>query len=64
MKRGYRCYWKEGHLRPAVVCVGVLGFMQERFHNPSPGDFEGVFIRAGDRESRKGLREKKQQEGD
>ena len=37
-------------------CVRVLYIMQERFHSISPGDFESMFIKAGDREVRKGLR--------
>ena len=40
----------------------VLDFMQERFHNMSPGGFESTFIKAGDSETSKGLRHKKQQE--
>ena len=34
----------------------VLDFMEQRFHNMSPGDFESVFIKAGDSETKGGLR--------
>ena len=39
----------------------VLDFVQERFHNTSPGDDEGVFIEAVDSETRKGLGQKQQE---
>ena len=35
--------------------VWVLDFMQEKCHNRSPGDFESMFIKAGNSETRKGL---------
>ena len=35
--------------------VWVLDFMQERSHNASPGDFESIFVRAGDGETQEGL---------
>ena len=34
----------------------VLDFVQERFHNTSPGDFESTFIKARDSEIKEGLR--------
>ena len=34
----------------------VLDFMQERFHNMSSGDFGRMFIKAGDSETKGGLR--------
>ena len=43
------------------VCPGTvwnawaLDFMQESFHERSPGDFESMFIKAGDSETKKGL---------
>ena len=40
--------------------VWVLDFVQERFHNMRPEDFERTFTRAS--ETRKGLGQKKQQE--
>ena len=36
------------------VCLR-FDFMQERFHNTSPGDLEGMFIKAGDSGTRTGL---------
>ena len=33
--------------------------MQERFSNTSPGDFESMFIKAGDSETKEGLRVEK-----
>ena len=36
--------------------------MHKRFHNRNLGDFEGTFIKAGDRETWEGSAEKKQQE--
>ena len=30
--------------------------MQERFHSASPGDFESTFIKAGDSETKEGLK--------
>ena len=33
----------------------VLDFVQKRFHNMSPGDFEGMFIKAGGSETKDGL---------
>ena len=36
--------------------VRVLDFVQERFHNTSPGDFESMFIKAGDSETKEGLK--------
>ena len=42
-------------LRPACS-VWVLDFMQQRFHNMSPIDFESAFIKAGDSETKEGLR--------
>lgn len=38
------------------------GLVQARCHSMSPGDFENVFIKAGDREMKGRLRWKKQQE--
>ena len=35
--------------------VWVLDLMQGRFHDMSPGDFEDVLIKAGDRETKEGL---------
>ena len=47
---------------PRASCsVGGLDFVQERFHDMSPGDFESTCIKAEDR-TRKGLRWKEQQE--
>ena len=40
----------------------VLDIVQERFHNTSPGGYEGTSIKAGDSDTRKGLALKKQQE--
>ena len=43
------------------VCLGpagsvwILDFMQERSHDMSLGDFESMFIKAEDSETRKGL---------
>lgn len=34
----------------------VLDFIQEKFHNISPGDFESTFITAGGSETKEGLR--------
>ena len=45
---------KQGCLGPAGR-VWVLDFVQERFHNRNPSDYEGVFIKAGDTETRKRL---------
>lgn len=48
-------------LGPKWVCLGpvcsvrVLDFVQRRFYNTSPGDCEGMFIKAGERETKKGL---------
>ena len=42
--------------------VWVLDFVWERFHNTSPGDYEGMFIKVGDTDTRKGSSQKKQQE--
>ena len=42
--------------------VWVLDFVLGRFHNMSPGGYEGTFIKAGDSEKRKGLAWRKQQE--
>ena len=44
-----------------VGSMWVLDFAQERFHK-SPGDFESIFIKAEDSDTRKDLGEKKQQE--
>ena len=35
--------------------VWVLDFMQVRFHNTGPGDFESMFIKAGDSEIMEGV---------
>ena len=45
-------------LRPACS-VWVLNSVQERFHNTSPGDFERIFIKAGDSDTKEGLRVEK-----
>ena len=45
---------ERGCLGPAAS-VWVLDFIQERLHNMNPGDCEGVFIRAGDSETREGF---------
>ena len=50
---------EQGCLGPAVVC-GF--FVQERYSNTGPGDCEGMFIKAADSDTRKGLAYKKQQE--
>ena len=42
-------------LRPACG-VGVQDFVQERFHSTNPGDFENTFIKAGNSETKEGLR--------
>ena len=42
-------------LLPACT-VWVLGFVWDRFHNTSPGDFGSIFIKAGDSETKEGLR--------
>ena len=34
----------------------VIDFVQERFHNMSPGDFESMCIKAGDSEAKEGLK--------
>ena len=34
----------------------VLDFMEQRFHNMSPGDFESVSIKAGDSEMKERLK--------
>ena len=34
----------------------VLDFVQERFHNMSPGDSESTFMEAGGSETKKGFR--------
>ena len=45
---------------PRTVCsVWVLDFMQGRFHNTSPGDLKSAFIKAGDSETKEGLRVEK-----
>ena len=36
--------------------VWVLDFVQERFHDMSPGDFESTFIKAGGSETKKRLK--------
>ena len=47
------------------VCLGsadsmwILDSMQERFHNMSPTDFESMFIKPGDSQT-KGLRYRKE----
>lgn len=48
--------------RPSPLVIGqgtwscvVLDFMQEKFYNMSPGDYEKTFIKVGDNETRKGL---------
>ena len=47
---------------PRQVCPGtvwnawVLDFMQERFHNKSPGEFESTFVNAENSETKEGLR--------
>ena len=48
-------------LRPAYS-VWVLDFMQEIFHDMTPGDFESMLTKAEDSETRKGLGQKKRQE--
>ena len=41
---------------PQTACsVWVPDFVQQRFNNMSPGDFDCMFIKAGDSETRKGL---------
>ena len=53
---------------PEWVCLGpvgsmwVLDFAWEGFHNMSPGDYEDLFIKVADSETRKGLTQKKQQD--
>lgn len=42
-------------LRPAGS-VWVLGFLQKRFHSMKPGDSESMFIKAGESETKEGLR--------
>ena len=43
--------------------IWVFDFVQERFHNASPGDFEIMFIKAGTvKQGRAYLGQKKQQE--
>ena len=37
------------------LTVWVLDFVEERFHNMSPGDFDSIFIKAGDSETREDL---------
>ena len=50
------------------VCLGqacsvwVLDFVQEKFHNTSPSDFEKMFVKAEDSETRKALGQKTQQD--
>lgn len=34
----------------------VLDFMQKRFHNMNPGNFESMFIKSGDNKIKEGLR--------
>ena len=48
---------RKGQGRPKVglprdCSAWVLHFMQERFHNASPGNFESMFIKAGDSETK------------
>ena len=49
-------------LGPDQACLGpsgsvwVLDFMQERFHNKSPGEFESTFVNAENSETKEGLR--------
>lgn len=38
----------------AADTVWALAFMQERFHNASPGDLGGMFMKAGDSKTKKG----------
>lgn len=62
----YYCYWTEDlalSLAPAGS-VWILEFMQERFHIMGPSEFQRTAIKSGDSEKRKGLGQKKQQEGD
>ena len=54
------CYWtgtgpEQACLRPAYS-VWVLDLLQQRFHNRSPGDFESMFIKAGDSKTKEGPR--------
>ena len=49
-------------LTRVIYSVWILDFVWERFHNTSPGDYEGTFIKAGDSKTRKGLAKRKQQE--
>ena len=47
---------------PQQVClqladsVWALDFVQESFQNRSPGDFESIFIKAADSETKEGLK--------
>ena len=45
-----------GDLPQAGHSVWVLDFVQERFHDMIPGDFEGTFIVAEDSETKEGLK--------
>lgn len=42
-------------LPPAASSVWVLNFMEERFHDMSPGDCESTFIAAGEGEVKEEL---------
>ena len=47
--------WPWAGLPRASGSVWVFDFIQERFRNTSPGDYEGTFIKAADSKTRKGL---------
>ena len=34
----------------------VLDFVEETFHNTGPGDFDSMFIKTGDHETKEGLK--------
>ena len=48
-------HWPGAGLPPSACSLQDLGFLPERLHHRGPGDLEGSFIKAGDREVRKGL---------
>ena len=60
--REARSYCHSKGTGPEWVCLELacsvwgVDFVQERFHNTSPGDFESRFSKAGDSETKEGLR--------
>ena len=48
--------WVKAVLPQHSLGVCVLDFMQEGFQDTGPGDFENIFIKAWDSETKEGLR--------